>query len=63
MKYNNPTKAAGVHVTEASPLDDRGILNSEADVAALSNVEPMPGVMYDGMVIQFHGLSSFNIVI
>lgn len=53
MKYNNPTKAAGVHVTEASPLDDRGILNSEADVAALSDVEPMPGVMYDGMVIQF----------
>ena len=53
MKYNNPTKAAGVHVTEAAPLDDRTILISEEDVAALAGVEPMPSVMYDGMVIMF----------
>jgi hypothetical protein len=53
MKYNNPTKAAGVHVTEAAPLDDRSILLSEEDTAALSGVEPMPSVMYDGMVVTF----------
>jgi hypothetical protein len=53
MKFRNTTRAAGVHVTEASPLDDRGYVTTEAEVAALSGVEPMPMVMYDGMVVQF----------
>jgi hypothetical protein len=52
-KYNNPTNVAGVHVTEAVPLDDRLILKSEADVAAYVDTEPLPGIMYDGMVVQF----------
>ena len=52
-KYNNPTTASGIHVTEASPIDDRYLVNTEAEVAALSNVEPFPSVMYDGMIVQF----------
>lgn len=52
-KYNNPTNASGIHITEASPIDDRYFIKTEAEVASLSNVEPMPSVMYDGMLVQF----------
>lgn len=53
MKYINKTNAAGIHVTEASPIDDRIQLSFEAEVAALVNKEPMPNIMYDSMVVSF----------
>jgi hypothetical protein len=53
MKYINKTNAAGIHITEASPIDDRSHVRTEAEIAALVNREPMPSVMYDGMVVQF----------
>ena len=53
MKYKNSTNAAGIHITEASPVDDRIQIKTEAEVAALVNKEPMPNIMYDGMVVCF----------
>jgi hypothetical protein len=50
MKYINKTNAAGIHITEASPVDDRLIISTEQEIAILVNKEPMPSVMYDGMV-------------
>lgn len=52
-KYINSTNAAGIHITEASPIDDRYFINTEAEIAVLSNVEPLPSIMYDGMLVQF----------
>lgn len=52
-KYNNPTNASGIHITEASPIDDRYFIPTEAEVSALSNVEVFPSVMYDGLIVQF----------
>jgi hypothetical protein len=49
MKYINKTNAAGIHITEAS--DDRLIISTEQEIAILVNKEPMPSVMYDGMVV------------
>jgi hypothetical protein len=51
MKYINKTNAAGIHITEASPVDDRLIISTEQEIAILVNKEPMPSVMYDGMVV------------
>jgi hypothetical protein len=48
MKYINKTNAAGIHITEASPVDDRLIISTEQEIAILVNKEPMPSVMYDG---------------
>jgi hypothetical protein len=53
MKYTNKTNAAGIHITEASPVDDRVLIKTEAEISALVNKEPMPNIMYDGMVVQF----------
>jgi hypothetical protein len=53
MKYINKTNAAGIHLTEASPIDDRSYIKTEAEVASLVNKEFMPSVMYDGMIVQF----------
>jgi hypothetical protein len=53
MKYINKTNAAGIHITEASPVDDRLIISTEQEIAILVNKEPMPSVMYDGMVVTF----------
>jgi hypothetical protein len=53
MKYINKTNAAGIHITEASPLDDRTQLKTEAEIAVMINKEPMPNVMFDGMVVTF----------
>lgn len=53
MKYINKTNAAGIHITEASPVDDRLQIKTEAEIAVLVNKEPMPSVMYDGMVVSF----------
>lgn len=53
MKYENKTNAAGIHITEASPVDDRLIIATEAEVSVLVNKEPIPSVMYDSMVVQF----------
>jgi hypothetical protein len=50
MKYINKTNAAGIHITEAS-VDDRLIISTEQEIAILVNKEPMPSVMYDGMVV------------
>jgi hypothetical protein len=50
MKYINKN-AAGIHITEASPVDDRLIISTEQEIAILVNKEPMPSVMYDGMVV------------
>jgi hypothetical protein len=36
MKYNK-TNAAGIHITEASPLDDRTQLKTEAEIAVMIN--------------------------
>jgi hypothetical protein len=52
MKYINKTNA-GIHITEASPVDDRLIISTEQEIAILVNKEPMPSVMYDGMVVTF----------
>lgn len=52
-KYKNKTNAAGIHITEASPIDDRLDLATEAEIALLNGVEPMPSIMYDGMVVTF----------
>jgi hypothetical protein len=46
MKYINKTNAAGIHITEASPVDDRLIISTEQEIAILVNKEPMPSVMY-----------------
>jgi hypothetical protein len=51
MKYINKTNAAGIHITEASPLDDRTQLKTEAEIAVMINKEPMPN--FDGMVVTF----------
>ena len=52
-QYNNKTDSNGIKVTEASPVDDRLYLESEAIVIATAGVsEPIPGVMYDQMVVQ-----------
>lgn len=51
-KFINGTNAAGLHITEASPIDDRLEVTLESNISALSNVEPMPNIMYDGMVIK-----------
>lgn len=53
MKYTNETRAAGVHITEASPIDDRLYISTEEEVAVLENVEPLPNIMYDGMIVHF----------
>lgn len=53
MKYNNQTNATGIHITEASPIDDRSQISTESEVSVLVNKEPFPGIMYDGMVVQF----------
>lgn len=53
MKYNNSTRVSGVHPIEATPLDDRLYVSTEAEIRAMSGVEPFPTVMYDGMVVQF----------
>jgi hypothetical protein len=37
MKYINKTNAAGIHITEASPLDDRTQLKTEAEIAVMIN--------------------------
>lgn len=52
-KYTNETRAAGVHITEASPIDDRMHIDTEASVSVLENKEPIASAMYDGMVVQF----------
>lgn len=52
-KFINKTNAAGLHITEASPVDDRGIIATESMVSVLSNVEPMPNRMYAGMEVKF----------
>jgi hypothetical protein len=44
MKYVNKTNAAGIHITEASPCDDRTQIATEAEVAVLVK-EPMPNIM------------------
>lgn len=51
-KYLNKTNAAGIHITEAAPMDDRMFVNTLASLEALSGVEPFAGIMYDGLVIQ-----------
>lgn len=53
MKYKNSTIVSGVHVVEATPLDDRLYIKTEAEISALSGVEPLPTIMFDGMVVQF----------
>jgi hypothetical protein len=50
--YNNKTNAAGIHITEASPIDDRKYIETEAEIAVLENIEPFPSIMYNGMVVQ-----------
>jgi hypothetical protein len=35
MKYINKTNAAGIHITEASPVDDRLIISTEQEIAIL----------------------------
>jgi hypothetical protein len=44
MKYINKTNAAGIHITEASPVD-RLIISTEQEIAILVNKEPMPSVI------------------
>lgn len=53
MKYVNKTNAAGIHITEASPVDDRLQIATEAEIAVMVNKEPLPSVMYDGMIVHF----------
>jgi hypothetical protein len=50
MKYIIKQTPLG-HITEASPVDDRLIISTEQEIAILVNKEPMPSVMYDGMVV------------
>jgi hypothetical protein len=47
----NKTNAAGIHITEASPVDDRLIISTEQEIAILVNKTKC--IMYDGMVVTF----------
>jgi hypothetical protein len=51
-KFSNKTNASGIHVTDASPIDDRVYVTTMALLESLSNEEPFSGIMYDGLVIQ-----------
>jgi hypothetical protein len=53
MKYINKKQTPLGYITEASPVDDRLIISTEQEIAILVNKEPMPSVMYDGMVVTF----------
>jgi hypothetical protein len=50
MKQYNKTNAADTHY-RCVTVDDRLIISTEQEIAILVNKEPMPSVMYDGMVV------------
>jgi hypothetical protein len=53
LMNNIKQKRRWIHITEASPVDDRLIISTEQEIAILVNKEPMLSVMYDGMVVTF----------